>query len=411
MATYLLTTVGTAGDVFPFIVLAGALQARGHKVGILANPYFEKRVRAAGVSFYPLGTEEAYREALAAPEIWKSRGLVRLLESLLPPLRESYAQMVSHIDASTVVLTHPFFFAARIARETLPNACVTLLPSPMLLRSNYETPVLYGSQNLNSMARPLKRLMWWMADHFYLDRIVGKKLNELRGEVGLETISRPFNGWLYSPDRTIGLFPDWFAPPQPDWPGELRLSGFPLFKCQEGLPDQVARFLKAGSPPVVFTPSTGVMDVRRFREAAMECCQRLGVRGLFLAMLDDDGGSDDFLCARFAPLEEVLPESRALVHSGGVGTAAAAIAAGIPQLVIPLAFDQPDNAARIVRLGLGRRCSSRQARVAAMSASVAAILEDEAMRVRCVEFSSRIDRIATLNQICALVEEVERQEP
>ena len=405
MARFLLTTVGTAGDVFPFVALARALKRRGHHVGLLANPYFEPRVLAAGVSFLPLGTEEGYRQAVSSPEIWDPRrGLPTLMERLLPPLEESYASLVGHLKAETVVLTHPFFFAARIAREILPNTCITLLPSPMLLRSNYQSPVLHGDRDLESMARPLKRLMWWMADRFYLDRIIGRGLNEMRKELGLSRISRPFNGWLFSPDQIIGLFPAWFAPVQPDWPNHLSLSGFLLSDRMEGLSPEVARFLDAGSAPVVFTPATGVTDLERFRTAARECCRHLQVRGLFLAMDDDEGSVEGFFCSRFAPLLEVLPRARALVHFGGIGTAAAAIATATPQLVIPRAYDQPDNAARITRLGLGRRLLFKEFDTQCLSCALEQIFNDEKMAARCQEFAARIEERSNWDEICVLVE-------
>ena len=55
----------------------------------------------------------------------------------------------------------------------------------------------------------------------------------------------------------------------------------------------------------------------------------------------------------FAPFHQLLPLCRAIVHHGGIGTTAAALDTGCPQLILPLAWDQPDNAARVVRLGAG----------------------------------------------------------
>jgi UDP:flavonoid glycosyltransferase YjiC (YdhE family) len=42
-----------------------------------------------------------------------------------------------------------------------------------------------------------------------------------------------------------------------------------------------------------------------------------------------------------------------MVHHGGIGTLSQCLAAGIPQLVAYMSLDQPDNAARIERLGVG----------------------------------------------------------
>ena len=55
---------------------------------------------------------------------------------------------------------------------------------------------------------------------------------------------------------------------------------------------------------------------------------------------------------RYAPFSALLPRLRGLVHHGGIGTSAQALAAGIPQMVAPFAHDQFDNAARLCRLGV-----------------------------------------------------------
>nr|MBA3625578.1 glycosyltransferase [Methylibium sp.] len=55
----------------------------------------------------------------------------------------------------------------------------------------------------------------------------------------------------------------------------------------------------------------------------------------------------------YAPFDALLPRLATLVHHGGIGTCAEALAAGVPQIVVPFAHDQFDNAARLERLGLG----------------------------------------------------------
>ena len=62
-----------------------------------------------------------------------------------------------------------------------------------------------------------------------LDPTVVPALNEWRRELGLPPVTRVFSDWIHSPQRVIGLFPDWFGNPQPDWPAAVRLTGFPLY--------------------------------------------------------------------------------------------------------------------------------------------------------------------------------------
>ena len=171
-------------------------------------------------------------------------------------------------------------------------------------------------------------------------------------------MSRVFRHWVHSPQRVIALFPDWFAPPQPDWPAALRLTGFPQYdeSDQQQLSPGAARVSRRGLTADRLHAGLGqsercsVLSRRRGRRA------RLNRRALLLTRFTD-------ICPRFpptahhegyAPLSRLLPRCAALVHHGGIGTLAQALAAGVPQLTMPMGFDQPDNTTRLLRLGVAR---------------------------------------------------------
>ena len=76
--------------------------------------------------------------------------------------------------------------------------------------------------------------------------------------MGTQTIET--KDWCHSPQRVLGLFPDWFGAVQPDWPPQTRLTGFPLQdgRTEAELPAEVRAFLDAGEPPIVFTPGSAM---------------------------------------------------------------------------------------------------------------------------------------------------------
>src|SRR5438874_247787 len=118
------------------------------------------------------------------------------------------------------------------------------------------------------------------ADALGLD--FGPYLNRARAGLGLPPVRRVFRWWL-SPDLVIGLFPGWYAAPQPDWPPQLRLAGFGRFDGARGeLPDDVRRFCGEGPPPVAFTLGTGMRQAAGFFRAAVKVCTALGAQGLLL---------------------------------------------------------------------------------------------------------------------------------
>src|SRR5271170_4745958 len=69
----LLPTLGSAGDVHPFIGLGLALKARGHRATLLTNPYFRFAIEAQGLGFLAVGSLGDVESALADPDLWHAR--------------------------------------------------------------------------------------------------------------------------------------------------------------------------------------------------------------------------------------------------------------------------------------------------------------------------------------------------
>ena len=69
----LLVTIGSAGDVHPFVGLGVALKQRGHRVTVITNPYFMQTVEHAGLALISLGTADEYRKTIQNPDLWHPR--------------------------------------------------------------------------------------------------------------------------------------------------------------------------------------------------------------------------------------------------------------------------------------------------------------------------------------------------
>jgi UDP:flavonoid glycosyltransferase YjiC (YdhE family) len=138
----------------------------------------------------------------------------------------------------------------------------------------------------------------------------------------------------------------------------MRLAGFSLFDGgkEDRLPRDALDFCKAGLPPLAFTFGTGMMHGTQLFRAAIEACRILDARGILLTKFGQQlpAPLPSFVHhCEYAPFRRIFPLCAAVVHHGGVGTTAQALAAGLPQLILPMAWDQPDNAARVKRLGAG----------------------------------------------------------
>jgi UDP:flavonoid glycosyltransferase YjiC (YdhE family) len=142
--------------------------------------------------------------------------------------------------------------------------------------------------------------------------------------------------------------------------------------------------------PVAFTLGTGMAHAAGFFRAAVAACGALGVRGILLTKYPGVVPSPLPATVRhcaFAPLRRLLPLCGAVAHHGGVGTTAAALEAGCPQLVLPLAWDQPDNAARVRRLGVGAALGARRRGERDLARALAGVMAP-AVRERCREVAA-----------------------
>jgi rhamnosyltransferase subunit B len=407
----LIFPMGSSGDVHPFIGVGKALQARGHEVFIITSGYFEDLVKRAGLGFRPVGTAEDFQRVQDDPDIWHPKrafgALVRLgLNHSYEPILEHAREL--HKPGDTVMLASTLAIGARNAAELLDVPLASVHLAPCIFLSAYRLPRMHGAPVPQWAPRWLRRLMWYVGGRL-TDRDVLPVLNAFRREHGLPPARDIVRSWFHSPDRVIGLFPDWFGPPQPDWPKQARLTGFPMFD-EAGLnqtPLEVEEFLAAGEPPVVFTPGTSMAHGREFFSAGVEALKLIGRRGILLSKFDHTIPRDlppGVRHFKYVPFSEVLPRAAALVYHGGIGTCAQALRAGIPHLIYHMAHDQLDNLSRVRDLGVGDGLAPRKFKPRRVASMLDRLLSDNELKRRAAALSQRFDTEAWMRQTCELVE-------
>ncbi|MDB4967021.1 MAG: glycosyl transferase [Myxococcales bacterium] len=385
----LLVPLGSTGDVLPFVGLGRALRARGHEVTVAANPHFAELVRRSGLYFEPLGDEDEYDALCDSPKFMdRTRGFRFVMDWVTTLIRPVYELAAAHRDS--VVVAHTLAYGARVAEEKLGVRTATLLLSPAILRSA-DTWV--------------KRSMRWAADRWIVDRVVGPPLNAFRAVKGLPPIARVLSHGWDGDHPFVAMFPSWFAPPQRDWPRRMTLPGFPLFDLDHRELDGLDALLD--ERPIVFTPGTGNRHAREFFAAAVDATRRLDRRALFLTAHPEQLPASLPPSVRhvsYLPLSRVLPRTSALVHHGGIGSAAAALAAGIPQVVVPFAHDQPDNAARLVRLGVAATLPSPRLAGAQLATAIEQLLGSPRVQAHCLDYALRLRDSDALGEAASFLE-------
>jgi UDP:flavonoid glycosyltransferase YjiC (YdhE family) len=427
-ADVILMPVGSHGDVHPFVGVGRALAARGHRVTVVAAEPFAPLARefppAAGpaetagptpaggwAEFVRVGTAEEYERFIRDPDLWHpSRSLAAVFrpEPVERAVRDGYRAIADRYrPGRTVVVAGTLAFAARIAHDALgvPLATVDLQPQSLLSAAD---PPVFPQASPPRLPAWLNRLAYRLADRFVIDPLVAPPVNRVRADLGLPPVRRVWTTWRHSPQRVLGLFPAWFAS-APDWPPQARLTGFVRYdQAERPVSAAVEQFLNEGEPPVVVSFGSAMRQGRPYLAAAAEACRRLGRRGLLLAKGGEQVPSPlpaGVRHADYAPFSRVFPRAAAVVHHGGIGTTAQALAAGVPQLVMPLAFDQPDNAARVRRLGVARELRPRRFTPARVAAELEKLLKDPAVPAACRAAAAKMAD-DPLPRTCELIEEL-----
>lgn len=393
---FLIAAAGSHGDVLPFLGLSRELMTRGHEVRLFASGGFAPLAAEAGVPFVEVLGSDEYDALIADRDVTDSRKGLALIARVM---RETMARSLAllqheHVPGRSVLVGSSLAWATRLLGEIARSPVATVHLSPSWLRSEHLAPSLGPLGHLEGAPRWVKRSIWHLMDRRLLDPLFTEPFNALRQRLGLPPVQRTFHHWAHEADLTLGLFPAWFAPPQPDWPA-LQLAGFPLYDHGGGqpLPDEALRFLDAGKAPVVFTAGTANASSHAFFETSVRACALSGRRGLLIthdaAQLPSPlpAGLAHF---RYLPFGALMPRAAALVHHGGIGTTSQALLAGVPQLVRPMGFDQFDNARRVQTLGAGRLLLQRRYRPDAVARTLDELLGDTTLAGRCQVLAARL---------------------
>ena len=375
MSRILLATLGSLGDLHPYIAVGRALVARGHEVRLATSIEYRTRVEGAGLEFAPLppSLAELGEPQQIAPYFFDPwRGPRRLCEAMINvPLRRACEALRSASADVSIAVSHPLTPALALLAEARGLPWLSSVLAPCSLFSLLDPPVLPNFPWLH----PLARIGRW--PHGAVHRLVRATvrrwehpLHALRAELGLAPIATAqlIDG-QFSPFGTLALFDPQLATPQSDWPARTVRCGAALHDAPDPQAlepsdhERLERFLAAGAPPVVFAlGSSAVWLARDYWPQAIAACSRLGVRGVLLTGAPLQQSLPPTVAAfDYLPYSQLFARAAAVVHQAGIGTLAHALRSARPQLLTPAGFDQFDNAARAVRLGVARMLPFRRA--------------------------------------------------
>lgn len=394
-----LAASGSHGDVHPFIAIGLALKARGMEAVIATREAFRDKVQAEGLAFAPLRPDigdlqarfgldaQAVAQGISDPH----RGVSFMVRHLtMGFLREGVEDMLAATEGADLVVAHSTALPAKLAAEARGLPWLSAVLQPFAFMSAYDPPVTGIAPWLDAL-RPIISPSGYRLAYSLLRRKAERLVAPyyaVRRELGLADSGHPLFEGQFSPHGTLALYSPLLGEAQPDFPPNTTITGFCFYDSEsgggDGLDPELERFLNDGPAPVVVTLGTAGIDGGDFFEIAGQAVRRLDMRAVFLTggVAAPSGLGRDIAAWSYAPYSKLFPRASLIVHQAGIGTVGQALRARKPQLCVPFLVDQPDNAARVNRLGAGKvlnpaKCDARRL---AAKISAAAALQVEAGR-------------------------------
>ena len=364
-----IATIGSLGDLHPAIALALELQARGHQITLATSAIYQKKIEQTGINFRSLRPDLPESPEITEKIMHPTKGLEFIFRKIfLPALPETYTDLMDAVKGCDLLITNELIFPASLISEKTNIAWISYTLQPASFFSIYDPPVLIAAPYLAKS----RFLGVWAVKLFkqlakFMTRSWAEPIRQLRKELELSNVdvSSPLFEEKFSPDLVLAMFSSVFAQPQPDWVKQAKITGFTFYDRlypSSSLSNELQEFLAAGEAPVVITLGSAAVNIAgNFYTESAIAVKKLGCRTVFLvgnAKLENL--PDNAIAVDYAPYSELFPSAKVVVHQGGIGTTAQALRAGVPMLVVPFSYDQPDNAARVVSLGVGRTVSRKK---------------------------------------------------
>lgn len=356
-------TLGTRGDVQPYVALGKELVRNGHTVVICTGGSFKQFVEENGIEF-----KEATCDLMAIASTPEGAAIflhpIRNIKLTLrhfkhviaPAYRKTLDDFYNAAQNADMIVYHPKAFGAVDMALSLGIPCISMSPTPVVFPASEFANLVVTHKNLGPI---LNKLTYKINERAELSQIKGindfrkKTLGLPERKAGIYSYTDGKNKIPIAYPVSPCLFPD-----VKSWDKQVFLSGFLFLETDESLPDELTEFLSQGEKPVVVTfGSTPLSRPEQFVRKLMAALKKTNERAVILTGNSRMVGNSDTMCffSPPAPYSLLFQQAKGVIHHGGIGTTALALKAGIPQQIIPLTADQPFWAERLYKLGYALR--------------------------------------------------------
>jgi rhamnosyltransferase subunit B len=415
MSRIVVTTIGSLGDLHPFIALALELRHRGHHVIFATVENYQEKIEALGLEFHSIrpNTMNPEDPEMMALMMDLKNGTKRVLgDYILGNLRVTYEDLMVVVKTADFLVAHEIIYAAPLLAEVLKLRWANALLSPGSFFSAYDpmvTPMYPALAKLRVLGPGVNR--WVMKFAKLVTNSWGEPVHQMRRELGLKSIDNPIVGDKYSPYLVLALFSSVLGQSQPDWPENVLITGFTLYdgKREQVMVPELQAFLDAGEPPIVFTlGSAAVLTPGDFYAESTQAAKMLDRRAVLLIGKNPppENLPPSIVAFDYAPYSEIFPRACAIVHQGGVGTTSQGLRSGRPTIVMPYSHDQPDNADRLQRMGVSRTIPRQKYTATLVAKELRELLDNPSYAIKAAEIGRIVQPENGVKVACDAIEKL-----
>jgi sterol 3beta-glucosyltransferase len=354
-----IATIGTQGDVQPYVALACALRDRGYSVVVGAPDDFVEMITGHGLEFHSLGDkiqeflkQSQFEKAMSKNMLVNAPALLRQGQKIVDTAARLSWDMCQGADA--IILNMNTSFGIDIA-EALDIPAIMAALQPLNTTSEFPLCAYYGPSLGRAFNRVTYTAMTVQQIYYNLPR------NRLRRELmGLEP--RKKGGFFKNTDgqnlTTLYPYSAHVSPRPRDWPKSAIVTGYWMLPDNTGWePDDAFKaFLAQGDAPIYIGFGSMPFGADRNTEILKEAMRQWGGRAVVArgwGGINPDDLPSSVYAIHKAPHDQLFKYVKGVIHHGGAGTTAAGLHLGRPTFIVPQTVDQPFWGRRVYDLGCG----------------------------------------------------------
>lgn len=409
------TTLGTWGDILPFMKIAKALKERGHEVIMLTNEKFRKNIEKEKIDFHAVADEESLNNALNYIVndglVWESESkntsnLKKVIEStstiFIKPSKAIYDYIEkTYKKGDTVIVSNYLCYSSRYVQDKLNIPVISTVLVPFYFRSKKRPP------EQAMMPREKPAFMKYLGEKFFNDLIMYKRLFTDYEELDMKKYSKYKR--RFSPNKVVCLVPEFIAKPQSDWPKQTVCLGFPenVLDDNNDYDESIVEFAK-NERPILFSLGSQYRKDSKIILESVKTCELLGEKAIFLGCDKEKMNieeSESFKFVKYFPISKIIEYCSLLVCHGGIGTCTEAFRKGVPILIVPEFPEHWDTAYRIEELGLGLMLNRNDYVANTAKDIIGKLINSPVIQESCKRCAKMLENQNTLDNYCKIVEE------